>query len=65
MRLIVEVCDGLVSAIYTDFDGDIDVDVIDRDCSEEDAEYYDHDYAEDMRRVSSEIENNQHLRPIW
>ena len=64
-RLYIEIVGGLVSAVYTDSAEPLEVTVIDRDCSEEDAEYYDPDYAEDMRRVSDEIEHDNTLIPIY
>lgn len=64
-RLYIEIVGGLVSAVYTDSGEKFDVCVIDRDCSEEDAEFYDHDYAEDMWRVSDEIAHDNTLVPIY
>jgi hypothetical protein len=64
-RLYIEIVGGLVSAVYTDSGEKLDVWVIDRDCSEEDAEYYDPDYAEDMKRVSNEIAHDKTLVPIY
>ena len=64
-RLYIEIVGGLVSAVYTDSAETLEVTVIDRDCSEEDAEFYDHDYAEDMKRVSDEIAHDKTLVPIY
>lgn len=64
-RLYIEIVGGLVSAVYTDSAEPLEVTVIDRDVSEEEAEFYDPDYAEDMRQVSYEIENDTTLFPIY
>lgn len=64
-RLYIEIVGGLVSAVYTDSAEPLEVTVIDRDVSEEEAEFYDSDYAEDMRQVSYEIENDKTLVPIY
>ena len=64
-RLYIEIVGGLVSAVYTDSAEPLEVTVIDRDCYEEDAEFYDHDYAEDMKRVSEEIAHDKTLSPIY
>lgn len=64
-RLYVEVIGGLVSAIYTDSEEKFEVEVIDRDCSEKDGEFYDADYAEDMKRISYAIEHDETLTPIY
>lgn len=64
-RLYIEIVGGLVSAVYTDSAEPLEVTVIDRDVSEEDAEFFDHDYAEDMKLVSYEIENDKTLVPIY
>ena len=64
-RLYIEIVGGLVSAVYTDSAEPLEVTVIDRDVSEEEAEFYDSDYAEGMRQVSYEIENDTTLFPIY
>ena len=64
-RLYVEVIGGLVSAIYTDSKEKFEVEILDRDSYEKGSEYYDHDYAEDMERVSYAIEHDETLTPIY
>lgn len=60
MRIIVEVNGGLVSAVYTDSNEPISVDVLDYDC------YYDPDRGEESTGLFSELEEEiKSMHTIW